>query len=305
MSSSYDLFKKQGYHIAGAHSAVKTCLWSGRSVKAQGSCYKSKFYGIRSHRCIQMTPYLGCNQKCLHCWRPVEHPVLEPEQWDTPDEIVNNCIEVQRKLMSGYGGLDSVDKMTWKESCEPKHAAISLAGEPTLYPHLKELVEEYHKKKITTFVVTNGTNPDVIEAISPTQLYMSLNGPDKDTYLKCCRPNNNDQWDQILHSLKILHDHTSRVAIRLTLIKGLNLKNPEEYARLIDIAKPDFVEVKAYMHLGYSRKRLDRSSMPEHNEVLAFANQLATKIGYYCVDQVEVSRVVLLSRSDQPDSFKI
>ncbi len=162
-----ELFKKMGYHIVGSHGAVKPCLWSGRSIKGKGSCYKSQFYDIQSHRCIQMTPFLGCNQSCLHCWRPIEHPVDTPAVWDSPEEIVGGCIREQRRLMSGYGGLDDADKVKWKEALEPKHAAISLAGEPTLYPFLPELVQEFHKQGITTFVVTNGTKPDVIEIIRP------------------------------------------------------------------------------------------------------------------------------------------
>ncbi|HDM36274.1 MAG TPA: 4-demethylwyosine synthase TYW1, partial [Candidatus Syntrophoarchaeum butanivorans] len=33
-------------------------------------CYKGRFYGVASHRCIQMTPTILCNQACIHCWRP-------------------------------------------------------------------------------------------------------------------------------------------------------------------------------------------------------------------------------------------
>jgi tRNA wybutosine-synthesizing protein 1 len=295
MNMSYEPFKKQGYHIIGTHGAVKPCLWTGRSIKKQGTCYKSKFYAIQSHRCIQMTPYLGCNQKCLHCWRPIEHTVAVPEQWDAPVELVEGCIEAQRKLLSGYGGLKSVERSRWIESNEPQHAAISLAGEPALYPYLDELIDEFHQRGLTTFVVTNGTKPDIIRNIKPTQLYLSLNAPDKQTYITSCNPHHIDQWDQIIHSLEVMQDHVSRKVIRLTLVKGHNFKDTAGYARLIAIAEPDFIEVKAYMHLGYSRKRLEKSAMPEHSEIAAFASMLADETGYDLIDQVEISRVVLLS----------
>ena len=292
------LFKRQGYHIVGSHSAVKPCLWSGRSIKEQGSCYKSRFYGINSHRCIQMTPYLGCNQACCHCWRPVEQPVSTPHTWDAPEHIVEGCIVAQRRLMSGYGGLDGVYQSKWKESQHPKHAAISLAGEPTLYPYLKGLVEKFHRKGLTTFVVTNGTHPHVIKDIKPTQLYMSLNAPDKSTYLHACAPHHPDQWENILQSLDVLHNHPVRTVLRLTLIKGLNLKNVSGYATLIERAQPHFVEIKAYMHLGYSRKRLERSAMPEHSEIVTFSQSLAHELDYFFADHVELSRVALLSRDE-------
>ena len=294
----FDRFRKQGYHIVGTHSAVKPCLWSGRAVKEEGSCYKSRFYGIDSHRCIQMTPYLGCNQACIYCWRPIEHPVDAPLQWDSPEEIVEGCIKAQRRFMSGYGGLEAVDKSVWQQSLEPRHAAISLAGEPTLYPHLEGLVEEFHNRGLTTFVVTNGTRPEVIENIRPTQLYMSLDAPDKNTYVDICAPRHPDHWEQILRSLEIMHDHPSRTAIRITLVKGLNIKDVQGYARLIATAAPDFVEVKAYMHLGYSRKRLERDAMPQHEEILQFSAQLADELGYQLTDDVELSRVALLSKDD-------
>jgi tRNA wybutosine-synthesizing protein 1 len=294
----FDRFKKQGYHIVGAHSAVKPCLWSGRAVKNQGSCYKSRFYGIDSHRCIQMTPYLGCNQACLYCWRPIEHPVEVPGQWDAPGTIVEGCIQAQRGFMSGYGGIENIDRSIWQQSLEPRHAAISLAGEPTLYPYLDGLIDEFHNRGLTTFVVTNGTQPEVLENIRPTQLYMSLDAPDKNTYVDICSPRNPVMWEQILCSLAILRDHPCRSAIRITLVKGQNIKDIRGYARLIEMARPDFVEVKAYMHLGYSRKRLKRDAMPQHDEILQFSARLADELDFQITDNVELSRVALLSKRD-------
>jgi tRNA wybutosine-synthesizing protein 1 len=68
------------------------------------------------------------------------------------------------------------------------------------------------------------------------------------------------------------------------------------YADLIRKAQPDIIEVKAYMHLGFSRNRLERDAMPDHEEVFDFANQLGYELGYEVTDQVEISRVVMLCR---------
>ncbi|MFB6308947.1 MAG: 4-demethylwyosine synthase TYW1, partial [Haloarculaceae archaeon] len=38
------------------HTAVQTCGWTKNAVRGEGKCYKYIFYGIESHRCIQMTP---------------------------------------------------------------------------------------------------------------------------------------------------------------------------------------------------------------------------------------------------------
>lgn len=293
--STKALLKKHGYHLAGSHGAVKTCLWLNKSLRNEGGCYKSKFYGIASHRCIQMTPTLLCNHRCLHCWRAIELSVEAPEKWDSPEEIVKGCLVEHRRLVSGYGGSEAMNKTKWKEAFAPKHVAISLSGEPTLYPYLPELIGEFHKKELTTFVVTNGTNPEIIWEIKPTQLYISLNAPDKDTYEKVCAPLGNT-WENIKQSLGIMKDSKTRTAVRITLTNGVNMMNPEGFANLIGIAEPDYVELKAYMHLGFSRKRLTLSNMPSHEEVLDFSGKVAHALGYCIADESRNSRVVLLSK---------
>jgi len=292
--SLVELLKKQGYHIIGEHSAIKPCLWLGRSLKGQGACYKSHFYGIQSHLCMQMTPCIACNQRCLHCWRPVEEP-FTVKSWDRPETIVDGCLKEQKRFISGYGGIQETDLRRWKDAFEPRHAAISLVGEPTLYPHLKELVALLSERGMSTFIVTNGTRPDVLDKVTPSQLYMSLDAPDRETYLTACNPVA-DLWDKVNESLEVLGQRDSRRALRLTLIKGVNMKDPEGYAALIKKASPDYVEVKAYMHLGYSRNRLPREAMPKHEEVLSFARQVADAAQYKLALDVELSRVALVSK---------
>ncbi|WP_230742373.1 4-demethylwyosine synthase TYW1 [Methanooceanicella nereidis] len=289
------LLKKQGYHIVGEHSAIKPCLWLGRSIKSQGSCYKAQFYGISSHRCVQMTPCIACNQRCLHCWRPVEEPYTV-ESWDRPEVIIDGCLAEQKRFITGYGGTSATDKVRWKEAFEPKHAAISLVGEPTLYPYLEELVEMFRARNMSTFIVTNGTRPDVLKKVTPSQLYMSLDAPDEETYLKTCNPVG-DLWGRVNESLEVLGSREDlRRALRITLVKGLNMLDPEGYGDLIKKAMPDYVEVKAYMHLGYSRNRLPREAMPHHEEVLEFARKVADASGYRLAMDVELSRVALISK---------
>lgn len=188
-----------------------------------------------------------------------------------------------------------MDRTKCTEALTPKHVAISLAGEPTLYPYLPELISGFHKKGMTTFLVTNGTNPDMIGKLKPTQLYISLNAPDKETYQKACAPLS-DTWDSIKQSLEIMKDSRTRTAVRVTLTRGVNMIDPQGYADIIGQAEPDYVELKAYMHLGFSRKRLKRDSMPSHEEVLDFSKKVAHVLGYSIADSSEASRVVLLSR---------
>lgn len=299
--------EKQGYHFVGKHkhSAVKTCLWLRKSIRGEGNCYKGKFYGISAHRCIQMTPSIFCNQSCVHCWRPLEaFEIARGAEdtavvWDPPEELVEDCFKEQSRLISGFKGSDKTSRDAFAEAAVPKNAAISLIGEPTLYPYLKELIQEFHSRDMTTFVVTNGTNPEVLREIRPYQLYVSLNAPDEATYEKA---SNAQYWARIrdsLGELSRLEGKTRRV-IRITCVDGLNMTNPAGYAELLAQAKPDFVEVKAYMHIGYSRRRLSRESMPTHLRVKEFAREIAetlTSLGhdYKIADESEISRVVLIS----------
>ena len=47
--------KKAKYGVFN-HSAVELCHWTKKSFSDGGSCYKHKFYGISTHRCMEMTP---------------------------------------------------------------------------------------------------------------------------------------------------------------------------------------------------------------------------------------------------------
>jgi tRNA wybutosine-synthesizing protein 1 len=58
------------------------------------------------------------------------------------------------------------------------------------------------------------------------------------------------------------------------------------------------------MHLGFSRNRLPREAMPSHEEVLDFSMQIADHLGYSVADDVEISRVVLLSRDGSVSLLK-
>jgi len=283
---------RQGYHIVGA-GAVKPCLWLNRSLRGGDQCYKHHFYGISSHCCVQATPTLECNHLCLHCWRPIDDPVPAKEAME-PATLLEGILEGQKKFLSGYGGAKTTDPSRLAEAREPKHVALSLMGEPTLYPYLKDLIDLIRKRGMTSFLVSNATHPEVLADLMPTQLYLSLNAPDAAQYLRVCRPAR-DFWPKIEESLEMLTQHRCRSVIRMTLARGLNMDRPEDYARLIARAEPDFVEVKAYMHLGRSRDRLTREAMPQHSEILDYAKKLGAALGYSLDAEVPLSRVALLT----------
>jgi len=294
--------EKQGYRMVGKHSAIKVCLWCKKSLRDEDCCYKEKFYGIKSHRCVQMTLCFICSQRCQFCWRDIEFtPVKFTGKVDKPKFIVDECIKQQRKYLEGFKGNPKTNMKKFEEAMNPNQFAISLSGEPTFYPYLGELIKEI-KKIGTAFLVSNGTNPGMLDKLiksnaMPTQMYLTLPAPNEKIYNKVCKPLMKDNWKNILKSLKLLNKF-KRSTIRLTLVKNLNMLNPEQYAKLINIAKPDFVECKAYVNVGYSKQRLSIENMPRHNEIKDFAKKLSKLINYKVKDEKKESRVVLLQRNN-------
>ncbi len=288
--------RKQHYVLLGEHSATKLCHWVGKKLLENNPCYKEKFYGISSHRCIQLAPCVSnCTQSCLFCWRYRGGTKSNTIGIDEPEVMIDRAIEAQRKLVSGFKGEDRCDKNLWAEAREPKHVAISLSGEPTLYEHLSELLAACKKRGLTTFLVTNGTLPDVLESLDPLpdQLYVTVAAPDEETYKKLCVPLMGENWGNLRETLELLPSLDTRKVIRHTLVKGYNMH--DDYSKLDLLAEPDFIECKAYMLVGYSRNFMTLANMPSHDEILAFSQHLSGSSGYKIVNSKEDSRVVLLS----------
>ena len=79
----------------------------------------------------------------------------------------------------------------------------------------------------------------------------------------------------------------------------------KDYAKLIKKASPDFVEVKGYRALGFSKKRLGHEKMPHHKEVKKFAKQLLKFLPKYkFLDDKKESFVVLLGKDRERMKIK-
>lgn len=292
--------ESSGYRFVGSHNhaAAKICHWTKQSILDKGVCYKEKFYGIESHRCLQMAPAVpNCQQKCEFCWRDLSYTQTQWEgEYDDPKTIIDEAVKAQNNLLCGFFGNDKANKEKLEESKTPTNAAISLAGEPMLYPEIDELIAEFNRRNFTTFVVSNGQCVDKLKNLEnePYQLYLSLDAPTKKIYNGVCQPQISEGWDNLNQSLDTLASFNSRTCIRTTCVKGRNMTNPEKYAELIKKASPDFVEIKAYMCVGSSRHRLTPDNMPTFDEVKSFAQKIGENCGKKIVNESEVSRVVLL-----------
>lgn len=295
------LLSKQGYGFAGEHGGVKLCHWTKEDLKQEGRhCYKGDFYGVDSHRCMQMTPVVDyCNFRCLYCWRSQDFDHQGVRTWDKPSDIFIDAVQEQRRLISGYKGKGDTSMDRWIKAHRPKHVAISLNGEPTVYPHLAEFVKTCHDHGMTTMIVTNGSFPEAIERLEelgglPTQLYVSLDAPNPEVFDKLCVPITGGAWEKLNRTLELMRELDCRTVCRITSVKGWNMGYYDEYARLIEKADPDFVEVKGYVYVGYSRERMKEENMPSHGDISQFAARLSEQIGYPVESERADSRVCLL-----------
>ncbi len=294
-------YEKEGYRRVGNHSAVKVCEWTKKSIRGQDVCYKCQFYGIHSWQCVQMSPTFFCDHRCVFCWRDIKYVF---PKWqgpiDDPKDIIDGAIKAQIDYLQGFWGNEKAVKEKLEQAETPMHFAISLTGEPTMYPRLHEMIDELHRRKISSFLVTNGTLPEMVEKLTehqPTQIYFSVYGPDKETYIKTANPLPADAWERLHKSLSFVKKF-KRSVIRLTLTKYYNFTDPAGYARIINFAEPTFVELKGYMWVGHSRERLEPKNMPYWNELESFAEAICMHTGYKIVDKKEISKVILLAKEE-------
>jgi tRNA wybutosine-synthesizing protein 1 len=222
-----------------------------------------------------------------------------------PLEMLYDSVKAQRRLLSGFGGNDKVPKDKLLSAQTPKHVAISLNGEPTLYTKLSEYMELCHAHGMTTMLVTNGTLPKVIENLDtlPTQLYVSVDAPNKQVFDEICRPKwNAGAWEKLEETIDLLPSLDTRIVCRHTLIKGRNMKEEHipQYAALDNRADPDFIECKGYVHVGNSRDNLTSENMPWHEDILEFSNALAPLVNREVLDDSAPSRVSLIGKEIVP-----
>jgi tRNA wybutosine-synthesizing protein 1 len=278
-SPTYAALTKQGYSIVGSHSGVKICRWTKSALRGRGSCYKFSFYGINSHQCMEATPSLSCSNKCVFCWRHGTNPVGTTWRWtvDPPQLIFDGIKENHYKKIKMMRGVPGVRAERFAEAMRIRHCALSLVGEPIFYPHINDLLELLHGERISSFLVCNAQHPDQLAALRHvTQLYVSIDAPDRDSLRRIDRPLHRDFWERFLRCLDILRERRNRqrTVFRLTLVKGFNIDDAVEgYADLVERGLPCFVEVKGVTYCGTatsSNAGLTMANVPFYQEVCDF-----------------------------------
>tara|TARA_B100001939_G_scaffold337944_1_gene342945 strand:- start:342 stop:1373 length:1032 start_codon:yes stop_codon:yes gene_type:complete len=304
--------KKAKYGVAD-HSTVELCHWTKKSFKHEGSCYKHQFYGILTHRCMEFSPAgMYCENRCVYCWRPMEFydaMEMEPKQVAEPEQILKKLMDERKKLIDGFYGDSRNDNQRLDESLLPTHYAISLSGEPTMYPKLPELIKYLKSLEATKsiFLVTNGQEPDMIQRLQdedalPTQLYLSTNAADYESFIKINKPKYDDSWERWNRTLDMLKDLDTRTVLRITLIRNYNDQKEmiPAFAEMFRKASPHFIEIKSYMHIGRSTNRLEHENMLEMSEVKKFSEEIAKQSKIFSVmDESLVSRISILQNNER------
>ena len=313
-----DKLRRMKYGLVGKTSAVQICRWTNNSLRGEGGCWKEKFYGIKSSGCVQMSPaVMWCENKCLHCWRPIEMNLgTELPGVDDPVEILDGIVAKRREMLMGMKGNDKVDAETFEKDIAPTLFTTSLSGEPTLYPRLGEMFAEIRRRGAVSFLVTNGLNPSALRKLEvdglPTQLVISCNAPSEELFVKWHRSSVRNAWEKFNESLDVMRELKGKVrrVVRLTLVgigeegefaKMMNMsdENVEEYVDLIRKADPDFVHVKGYKAVGYARARMGYDNQVWHKEVLGYAGKICERLdGYSIRAEDERSCVVCVAKDD-------
>uniref|UniRef100_A0ABI7XJH8 Radical SAM core domain-containing protein n=1 Tax=Felis catus TaxID=9685 RepID=A0ABI7XJH8_FELCA len=238
-----------------------------------------------SHRCMETTPSLACANKCVFCWRHHTNPVGTEWRWkmDQPEMILKEAIENHQNMIKQFKGVPGVREDRFEEGMMVKHCALSLVGEPIMYPEINRFLKLLHECKISSFLVTNAQFPVEIRNLKPvTQLYVSVDASTKDSLKKIDRPLFKDFWQRFLNSLKALAAKQQRTVYRLTLVKAWNVDELQAYAELVSLGNPDFIEVKGVTYCGESSaSSLTMANVPWHEEVVHFVRELVALIPNY------------------------
>jgi len=230
-------------------------------------------------------------KKCINSRDEIEQ--LINRELTTPDEIIQ----------------------THNQALYPNHAAISLDGEPLLYPRISEFVEEFRNRKMTTFIVTNSTLPERINSLTafPSQLYLTLPASNEQIYKKICRPMVKDGWKRIMETMESIESLSCRTLVRLTAVKDLNIKEDDklikDYLKIIENANPNFFEIKGFTLQASAlliNERLKSNEpinyyFPEYLYLKNIAKQFEELGNFPLIFENEVSRDFLFAVNWQKD----
>ncbi|EPY77572.1 hypothetical protein CB1_001241020 [Camelus ferus] len=193
-------------------------------------------------------------------------------------------------------GVPGVKEERFEEGMTVKHCALSLVGEPIMYPEINRFLKLLHECRISSFLVTNAQFPveishfplSVLLASALPFLMLQPNLTDTENHDKSLK-----HYGFLLlvgfENLRFKHrgrlwlsSQQQRTVYRLTLVKAWNVDELQAYAELVSLGSPDFIEVKGVTYCGESSaSSLTMANVPWHEEVARFVCELVELIPDY------------------------
>lgn len=81
---------------------------------------------------------------------------------DDPEELFKAAIKNHQQMIKQMKGVPGVDPKRYEEAFTVRHCALSLVGEPIIYPYINNYIDLLHSHNISSFMVTNAQFPDKI-----------------------------------------------------------------------------------------------------------------------------------------------
>ena len=169
---------------------------------------------------IDLSPALKqCNFDCLYCELAPSATVASQTQ----------TVEVSQIIKELKSHLDeNIDVIT-----------LTANGEPTLYPHLNELIDEIDKikKSTETLILTNSAtlvNESVFNSLLKLdQVKLSLDAISNDIFKKIDRPHNSIKIEEVVTKVvEFSKAYKGKLFIEILFVHGLN-DTKEEIAKLM------------------------------------------------------------------------
>ncbi len=161
---------------------------------------------------IDLSPsHKQCNFDCLYCELAPAKPITRQHDVVPVDTIIH-------ELQTALREHSAIDVIT-----------ITANGEPTMYPHLGELIERIDALKgdVQTLILSNSStlsDPDVFAALLKLdQVKLSLDAATPAVFRKIDRPAEGIEIETIIDAIRrFSHVYTGKLFIEILFVKGVN-----------------------------------------------------------------------------------
>ena len=197
----------------------------------------------------------SCNFDCVYCELKGAKPVEEIEN----PPSVNEIISALKEALKAHQNIDVI--------------TLTANGEPTLYPHLKELIVKVNeiKGKAKTLILSNGTgarDQKICEALQGLDIVkFSLDSAVQSTFKKIDRNKSGIEINELIKAMaKFRKEFKGELVLEILVVSGFNDKEEEFIAlnEAINEIAPHRVDVGTIDRPpAYNVKGVDASRLEE------------------------------------------